>query len=114
MVENANRAHWRGWHVIARFLPMVALGLIFVVIGISPRAPHLGPIRYGPLLFWLGILLIGAAVVGMLFTKCTHCYRSRWVMCYLEPDVLPDHGVTEYYRELAPPDEGRWPTADFE
>lgn len=99
---------WRGWHVIARFLPMIVLGLVFVVVGISPRAPRLGPVHYGPLLFWLGIILIGAAILGALFTKCPDCYRSVWVMCYQEPDVLRDHGVVEYYRDLSPPPDETW------
>ncbi len=98
-----HRRVWRGWHVVGRFLPMLLLGLIFVIIGLSPRAPHAGPIHYGPLLFWLGIILAAAAVLGMMFTKCPSCYRSKWVMCYLESDVLPDHGRVEYYRDLAPP-----------
>lgn len=112
MAESEYRSAWRGWHVIARFLPMIALGMVFIVIGISPRAPHLGPIHYGPLFFWLGVVLVAAAIVGMLFTKCPNCYRSSWVMCYLERDVLPDHGVTEYYRDLAPPSEDIWGPAD--
>ncbi len=111
MVVAQSTAPWRGWHVIARFMPMVILGLVFVVYGVSPLAPHLGPIHYGPLFFWLGILLIGAAIVGMLFTKCPDCYSSAWIMCYLEPDVLPDHGITEYYRDLAPP-EDVWPPGE--
>lgn len=92
---------------------MVILGLILVVISLSPGAPHAGPIHYGPLMFWIGIVLIAAAIVGMLFTKCPDCYSSSWVMCYMERDVLPDHGITEYYRDLAPPSEEIWaPPAD--
>jgi hypothetical protein len=113
MAVSEHRAHWRGWHVIARFTPMVILGLVFIAVGLA-AAPHLGPVRYGPLFFWLGILLVGAAIIGMLFTKCPTCYSSSWVMCYMEPDVLPDHGVTEYYRDLAPPFEEIWPPAEPE
>lgn len=89
---------------------MVALGVILIVIGLSPKAPHAGPIHFAPIIFWVGVFLVVAALFGMLFTHCPRCYASVWVMCYQERDVLKDHGITEYYRDLSPPFEEEWGT----
>jgi len=101
---------WRGWHVIGRFLPMVFLGCIFVIYGVSPEAPRRGVIHLGPIFVWIGGILLVGAVIGMLFTKCPICYQSNWIFCVQERDVvrIHDHGAGDYYaRDLAYPDNER-------
>ncbi len=82
---------------------MVVLGIVFIVIGLSPAAPHIGAATFGFVFVWIGAILIGAAFLGMLFTKCPTCYSTHWVICFQEPDVLTDHGEGDFYRELSPP-----------
>lgn len=103
--ERAPRRHWRGWHVIGRFLPMVVLGLIFIVIGVSTEAPHHGAVSYGVLFIWIGGILIVAAMLGMMFTKCPICYSSHWIACVQEPDVVHEKRYDTFHRELSAPDE---------
>ena len=97
------RPPWRGWHVIGRFLPMGFLATLFIVYGLSPAAPHEGALRLGIIFVWLGAVLWLGAIVGMLFTKCPICYRTNWVFCAQEPDVvrLPYHNGHRYGRDLA-------------
>ncbi|HTT16293.1 MAG TPA: hypothetical protein VMH49_02885 [Thermoplasmata archaeon] len=105
--DEDRRPPWRGWHVIGRFVPMVFLGFLFIIFGLSPYAPHRGPEALGILFVWVGVIMIGAAVVGMVFTKCPVCYSTHWVVCLQEPDVhrsRRDHGYG-YYRELSTTDE---------
>jgi len=104
--DGAPRAHWRGWHVIGRFLPMVFLGLLFMLIGALDPALHKGH-AFGVLFLWVGVILIVAAVLGMLFTKCPVCYSTHWVVCVQEPDVRRRqyHGHERYVRELSAPEE---------
>jgi hypothetical protein len=103
-----HRGPWRGWHVFARFLPMVVLGLIFLLYGASPLAPHSDGLKFGLLFIYLGAILLVAAFLGMLFTKCPDCYRTNWVICLQEPDVvrIRDGGEGDRYaRELGPAEE---------
>jgi hypothetical protein len=93
---------WRGWHVIARFLPMLLLGVIFLIIGFLPTAPHIGAVKFGVLFLWVGGVLIVGAVLGMLFTKCPTCNRTVWIACLQERDVQHDRHRDEFYRDLAP------------
>jgi hypothetical protein len=98
---------WRGWHVIGRFLPMIFLGSIFIIVGVSPLAPHHGGMSFGIIFVWVGGILWIGAVIGMLFTKCPICYRTNWVYCVQERDVvrIHNHGEGDYYaRDLAYPD----------
>jgi hypothetical protein len=103
--EQEARPPWRGWHVIGRFLPMIALGLIFVVYGLSPVAPHKGALRYGEIFVWVGGILLIGAVLGMLFTKCPTCYQTKWIYCAQEPDIVRqrDRHGSYYERDLAYP-----------
>ncbi len=100
-----DRRPWRGWHRIARFLPMVFLGGLFVFLGLGPLAGRGGRIDYGILFVWVGVVLILAAVVGMVFTRCPDCYQTRWVFCVQEPDVHPVPSEQGYYRELSTTEE---------
>ncbi len=105
--ENGNGAYpWRGWHVITRFLPMLFLGAIFVIFGVSPEAPHHGAINYGIIFVWVGAILLIGAVIGMIFTKCPVCYQTNWIYCAQEPDVvrMRDQYGSYYARDLAYPD----------
>jgi len=110
MADEASPPVWRGWHVIGRFLPMVFLGCILMLYGVSPEAPHRDGVHFGIIFILAGsILLIGAAL-GMLFTRCPVCYQSNWIFCVQERDVVKvhDHGFGDYYaRDLAYPDDER-------
>ena len=101
--EEAPHQPWRGWHVIGRFLPMVFLGFLFLLIGVLVPALHRGH-AYGVLFLWIGAILIVAAILGMLFTKCPVCYRTHWVVCMQEPDVRRRR-TGHYHRELNPSDD---------
>jgi hypothetical protein len=110
-MPNGNGAprRWRGWHVVARFLPMIFLGLILIVIGGSTAAHETAThnVRaepYGILLLWVGIVLVICAFLGMVFTKCPVCYRTHWIVCVQEPDVVHT-APEEYRRELSLPEE---------
>jgi hypothetical protein len=95
---------WRGWHVIGRFLPMIVLGVVFVIVGLTLRAPHHG-VSFGVLFIWVGGILIVAAVLGMMFTKCPLDYETRWVVCAQEPDVERRPHGRGYHRRLSVPSE---------
>jgi hypothetical protein len=88
-------------HVMAHYLPMIVLGIIFLVIGLAPSAPHIGLIPLGDLFLILGVIMLVGAVLGMLFTRCEKDYVTWRVMCFNEPDVFSDAGGG-YYRELVP------------
>ena len=106
--EETTAPTWRGWHVIGRFLPMIFLGLIFIIYGVSPAAPHRGVLRLGAIFVWIGGILLIGALIGILFTKCPICYQSSWIFCVQERDVIRihDHGAGDYYaRDLAYPDD---------
>ena len=108
--EEVEERPWRGWHVIGRFLPMIFLGTIFIIFGVSPAAPHYGVLKFGPVFIWTGGILLIGAVIGILFTKCPICFQSNWIFCVQERDVvrIQDHGTGDYYaRDLAYPDEER-------
>lgn len=94
---------WRGWHVIGRFLPLIFLGTALLVFGLSPAAPHTGRLGLGIIFDWVGCVLWVSALVGMVFTKCPICYRTTWVFCSQEPDVvrLPYGNAHNYGRDLA-------------
>jgi hypothetical protein len=96
-------ASWRGWHVIGRFLPMTFLGLLFVLYGLSPVAPHEQGYNIGIIFVLVGLILMVGSVVGMLFTKCPTCYHSNWIYCVQEPDVKRqrDRWGHYYARDLA-------------
>jgi hypothetical protein len=91
----------RATHVILHYLPMIVLGFIFLIIGLSPTSPHIGLVPLGNLFLLLGVILLIGAILGMLFTRCSKDYVTWRIMCYREPDVLadPEGG---YYRELVP------------
>ncbi len=91
---------WRGWHVIGRFLPMVVLGTVFIVLGITLRAPHHG-VSFGILFVWVGGILVVAAVLGMMFTRCPLDYQTRWIVCAQEPDVVRLPRGRGYQRRLS-------------
>jgi len=105
--EEVPHRPWRGWHIVGRFLPMVVLGLIFVFIGISALAPRHGIESYGIIFIWVGAVLIIAAILGMLFTKCPLDYQTQWVACVQEPDVVHDRRVGKFHRELSFPEDER-------
>jgi hypothetical protein len=92
---------WRGWHVIARFLPMIVLALAFVVIGAANLAPHNSRESLSPVFVWIGGILFVGAILGMLFTKCPDCYRTHWVVCVQEPDVVAEPRHQSYHRDLS-------------
>jgi hypothetical protein len=98
---------WRGWHVVGRFLPMIFLGALFLLFGLSPWSPHYGPFHWGIIFAWIGAILIIGAVLGTLFTKCPICYQSNWIWCMQERDVVrmrDRHQHEDYYvRDLAYP-----------
>jgi hypothetical protein len=96
---------WRGWHVIGRFLPMVFLGLLLVVLAITGYVPHRGREDFAPLLLWIGGILIVFAILGMLFTKCPVCYRTHWVVCFQEPDIVREPRRQVYHRDLSGPED---------
>ncbi|HYA10056.1 MAG TPA: hypothetical protein VEH10_00035 [Thermoplasmata archaeon] len=98
--EDLPRRHWRGWHVIGRFFPMAVLGLIFILIGAVVPSLHRGH-AYGILFVWIGAILIVFAILGMFFTKCPVCYRTHWVVCMQEPDVVRAPRHQSYHRELS-------------
>lgn len=91
----------RAAHVIVRFLPMILLGLLFLVVGLS-TSPHYGRIPLGSLFAFIGAILVVGAILGMLFTRCPQDYVRWRVMCFHEPDVQWDSRVGDYYRELVP------------
>jgi len=101
--ENGNAPVWRGWHVLGRFLPMICLGAIFVIYGLSPAAPHIDGLRWGLIFVWIGGILLLGALAGMLFTKCPVCYKTNWVFCAQEPDVVTqrDRYGRYYSRDLS-------------
>ena len=92
---------WRGWHVIARFLPMIFLALAFLVIGAANLAPHNSRESLSPVFVWIGGILFVGAILGMLFTKCPDCYRTHWVVCVQEPDVVAEPRHRSYHRDLS-------------
>lgn len=92
----------RAVHVFMHYLPMVVLGIILLVIGLSPFAPHVGVIPLGNLLILLGVVLLVGAILGMAFTRCPTCFVRWRVMCFHEPDVYWDPEVDDYYRDLVP------------
>jgi hypothetical protein len=88
-------------HVVMRFFPMLLLGVVLLVIGLSPRAPHIGIIALGNLFALLGLVLIVGATLGILFTKCPTCYAaSTRSICRNEPDVRQDPETGDLYRDL--------------
>lgn len=88
-------------HVVMRFFPMLLLGVIMLVVGLSPRAPHIGIIALGNLFVLLGIVLIVGATLGILFTKCPDCFaNSTRQICLNEPDVRTDPDTGDVYRDL--------------
>ncbi|HTW55913.1 MAG TPA: hypothetical protein VMG36_05650 [Thermoplasmata archaeon] len=91
----------RAAHVLVRFLPMVLLGLLFLVIGLT-TSPHYGIIPVGSLFAFIGAILIIGAILGMVFTRCELDYVRWRVMCFHEPDVMWDSRYGDYYRELVP------------
>ncbi len=97
---------WRGWHVVVRFVPMIALGVLFVVIALQGHfSPHTSQGFIDAVFLLAGILLIFFAFIGMAFTKCPTCYRSIWIVCLQEPDMRHDRRENAFYRDLTPPDE---------
>ena len=89
----------RATHVLIHYLPMIILGVIFLIVGLSPSQPHLGIVPLGNLFLLLGVILLIGAILGMLFTRCEKDYITWRIICYREPDVVSDpHGG--YYREL--------------
>jgi hypothetical protein len=99
---------WRGWHVIGRFLPMIFLGSVLIIFGVSPEAPHHGALKLGIVFVYVGVILWIGALVGMLFTKCPVCFQTNWVYCVQERDVvrIHDHGSGDFYvRDLAYPED---------
>ncbi len=102
--DNEPRRPWKGWHVVGRFLPMVVLGAVFIVLGIALRAPRHGT-SFGILFIWVGGILVVAAVLGMMFTRCPLDYETRWVACAQEPDVVRRRGGGYHRRLSVPPDE---------
>jgi len=105
MVETS--APGRATHVMIHYLPMVVLGLIFIVVGLSPGAPHIGVVPLGNMFALLGAVLLIGAVFGMAFTRCPLDFVRWRVMCFHEPDVYWDDRVDDYYRDLVP-DERRF------
>jgi len=105
MPEEVERRPWHGWHVIGRFLPMVILGLFFVVFGEIGGGPTQGGKDFAMVFVWVGVILLAGAVFGMLFTKCPLEYETRWVICLQEPDVRRTERADGYYRELSATEE---------
>jgi hypothetical protein len=102
-----SRPRWRGWHVIARFIPMLFLAFIFLIIGAANLAPHNSRESFSPLFLWIGAILLVGSILGMIFTKCPDCTRARWIVCAQEPDVVRRPRQGHYHRELSPiEDEG--------
>ena len=91
----------RAAHVLMHYLPMIVLGIILLVVGFSPTAPHIGVVPLGNMFVLLGIIMLVGAVLGMLFTRCEKDYVRWRVMCFHEPDVR-DHPDGGFYRELVP------------
>lgn len=98
--EEAYRRHWRGWHVFGRFFPMLFLGIVFILIGVLVPSLHTGH-AFGVLFVWVGAVLVIGAILGMMFTKCPVCYRTSWVVCLQEPDVVREPRGDSYRRELS-------------
>jgi hypothetical protein len=92
----------RAAHVFVHYLPMIVLGLIFLILGLSPAAPHIGYLPLGNLFVLLGAILLVGAILGMAFTRCPTCFVRWRVMCFHEPDVFWDNQVEDYYRDLVP------------
>ena len=101
--ELEQRPRWRGWHVMARFLPMIVLGMVFLLIGATNAAPHNARESFAPLFLWIGAILLVGSVLGMLFTKCPICTRTHWIVCVQEPDVVREPRRRSYHRELSSP-----------
>jgi hypothetical protein len=80
---------------------MIVLGIIFLVVGFSPTAPHIGVVPLGNMFVLLGIIMLVGAVLGMLFTRCEKDYVRWRILCFNEPDVRNDP-AGGYYRELVP------------
>jgi len=93
----------RATHVLLHYLPMIVLGIIFLVVGFSPSAPHIGIVPLSNLFLLLGVVMLVGAILGMLFTRCEKDYITWRILCYREPDVFPDP-EGGYYRELVPDD----------
>ncbi len=81
---------------------MLVLGFVFLILGLSPAAPRIGYVTTGILFVWMGAVLLVGAFLGILFTKCPHCYRTTWVICLHEKDVVHDFHYDQFYRELSP------------
>ncbi len=92
----------RATHVLVSYLPMVVLGVILIIVGVSPTAPHIGVVPLGNLFTLIGVILLVGAVLGMVFTHCPRDYVRWRIFCYREPDVEPDRVLGGYYRELVP------------
>lgn len=107
MADEDPAPSWRGWHVIARFLPMLFLGMVFIIFGLSPASPHFGLFHWGIIFAWIGAILLLGAILGMMFTKCPICYQSNWIWCVQERDVVKMRDQREaddyYVRDLAYP-----------
>jgi hypothetical protein len=99
--EEEPHRSWRGWHVIGRFLPMIILGVFFLVFGMLGGGPTQGGKDFAMIFVWIGFVLLAGAVFGMLFTKCPLEYETRWVVCVQEPDVRRTPQRDGYYRELS-------------
>lgn len=89
----------RARHIFMHYLPMLVLGLIFLVVGLT--RPHIGRVPLELLFVLLGLIMLIGAVLGMLFTTCPQDYVTWRVMCFREPDVRVDP-LGDYYRELVP------------
>jgi hypothetical protein len=88
-------------HVLVSYLPMIVLGIILLVVGLSSAAPHFGRISLGNLFQLIGVLMLVGAILGMAFTRCEKDFVRWRVLCFHEPDVT-HHPQGGYYRELVP------------
>jgi sulfite exporter TauE/SafE len=95
---------WRRWHAIVRFLPMLALGIIFLIIGASYHVSQTSHGFLGLMFVLVGALLVIFAFFGMAFTRCPTCSRNVWIVCLQEPDMRRDRSDA-FYRELTPGEE---------
>ena len=90
-------AEGRFTHVLRHYLPMVALGVIFLVL--AHTDPHAGRVPLGFLFGLLAAIMLVGALLGALFTHCPDDFVTYRVICYREPDVQPDP-LGDYYRDL--------------